>query len=86
MDEINFCPFCDASEHKILTIKGELLFCKECNRFFQIEEKKLKCIKCDSTNLTDSNFPAPNGDFVFQCKDCKKMFSTKELLGYNKIS
>lgn len=86
MDDINFCPFCDASNHKVTAVKGSLLFCKECNHFFQIENKKLKCLKCNSTNLVDSDFPGPDGSLVFQCRDCKKMFSTKELLSHNKLN
>lgn len=85
MDEINFCPYCNASDHKIIGVKDTLLFCKECDRFFKFEEKKLKCIKCNSTKLVNSEFPAPDGQFIFQCKDCKKMFSTKELIEHNKL-
>jgi uncharacterized protein YbaR (Trm112 family) len=80
MDDINFCPFCNASNHKVVVVKGDMLFCKECNHFFDLVEKKLKCIKCDSNHLTYSDFPTPDGQVVFQCKDCKKMFSTKELI------
>lgn len=85
MTEINFCPYCDASQHKIAAISEEKFFCKECNRFFKIQEKKMRCLKCSSTDIVDSEFPSPDGQMVFQCRKCKKMFSAKEFLSNNGV-
>ena len=83
--EVNFCPFCDAPQHKILS-HDSLMFCKECKNFFRLEEVKLKCLKCKSTDVVNSDFPSPSGEVVFQCNKCRKMYSAKELLDFNKIS
>jgi len=85
MVEINFCPFCDAPQHKLLACNGDILFCKDCAKFFRLSELKLKCIKCDSENITKSDFPSPAGEAVFQCKNCKKSFAAKQFFNYNKI-
>lgn len=84
MTEVNFCPFCNASDHKLLLIDEKKQFCKECDKFFLLEEVKLKCMKCNKTNITLSEFPGANGELIFQCKSCKKMFSMKSLFEYNK--
>jgi len=85
MSEINFCPFCDAPSHKILLCKGDMFFCKECSKFFDLREIELKCPKCDSSKIVKSDFPAPNGEAAFQCNDCKKTLSATEFLKANKI-
>lgn len=84
-EEINFCPYCDASQHKIMLINGKINFCKECNKFFRLDDLKLKCLKCDSTNIKDADFPAADGSIIFQCAKCKKMFSASEFLKSNKV-
>jgi len=83
--EINFCPYCSAVSHKILNYNENMYFCKECNIFFKLKHILLKCPKCDSTKIEDSDFPGPDGQIVLQCKTCKKMFGTKELMDYNNI-
>jgi ribosomal protein L37AE/L43A len=77
-DELNFCPFCSASQHKVFAIDSELSFCKECNRFFRFSPASYACPKCKSRKIIDSEFPSPDGQLVFQCQTCKKMFSGKE--------
>ena len=83
MTEMNFCPFCDAPQHKILGCAGDIFFCKECHKFFKLKELSMKCPKCDKDKIVKSDFPAPNGEVVFQCMKCKKMFSSKEFLENN---
>jgi predicted nucleic-acid-binding Zn-ribbon protein len=78
MMEINFCPFCDAPGHKVVRINDTLSFCKDCNKFFELDEKKFECFKCGSHNFEDSDFPTPSGEMVLQCKKCKKMYSLTE--------
>jgi transposase-like protein len=85
MSEINFCPFCDAPSHKILLCKGDIFFCKECSRFFKLEQINLKCPKCDSEEIVKSEFPSSTGEAVFQCKQCKKALSATEFLKINKV-
>ncbi|MEA2035858.1 MAG: hypothetical protein U9O94_00010 [Nanoarchaeota archaeon] len=85
MSEINFCPFCDASSHKIMYCKKDVFFCKECSRFYKLKEVNLKCPKCDSESITKSEFPSPTGEAVFQCKSCRKAVSATEFLKLNKI-
>ncbi len=85
MSEINFCPFCDAPQHKIAILKEDVVFCKECNRFFDVVELNLKCMKCSSTDIVDSEFPSPDGQMVFQCRKCKNMFSSKDFMEHNKL-
>ena len=79
MTEINFCPFCDAPQHKLMLCKDELFFCKICNRFFNLNEVEIKCPR-DNGQLRKSDFPSPSGEALFQCSKCKRTFSTKELL------
>lgn len=85
MSEINFCPFCDAPQHKILLCNGYIFFCKECSKFFKLEDIELKCPKCDSIKIIKSDFLSPKGEVVFQCSDCKKSLSASEFLKANKI-
>lgn len=85
MSEINFCPFCDSPQHKILLCKSDIFFCKECSRFFKLKELELKCPKCDSKSVVKSDFPSPVGEAVFQCNSCKKTLSASEFLKANKI-
>ena len=85
MSEMNFCPFCDSPSHKILLCSENLFFCKECSRFFKLEEISLKCPKCDSVNIIKSDYPSPSGEVAFQCNDCKKTLSATEFLKANKI-
>lgn len=85
MSELNFCPFCDAPQHKILLCNEEIFFCKECSRFFKFESLDLKCTKCNSTEIKKSDFPSPQGEAVFQCNACKKTLSASEFLKANKI-
>lgn len=83
MPELNFCPFCDAPRHKLLLFNEHLFFCKTCNKFFNLEERQLKCPKCSSAKVEDSDFPAPNGEVVFQCSRCRKMFAARDFLEKN---
>ncbi|MFH1510685.1 MAG: hypothetical protein ABIF10_03255 [Candidatus Woesearchaeota archaeon] len=76
-DEINFCPFCSAAQHKIAAVAEGLMFCRECNRFFKLEHVMLPCPKCNSKRIKDSEFPSPDGQLVFQCQSCKRMFPAK---------
>jgi transposase-like protein len=85
MDDVNFCPFCDAPQHKISMCNEAMYFCRECNRFFELSLSKLQCPRCKSHQITKSDFPSPSGEFIFQCKDCKKMFPSKEFFAFNKI-
>ena len=85
MSELNFCPFCDAPQHKIVILRENLLYCRECSRFFKLDEIELKCPKCDSHEIAKSDFPAPSGEAVFQCRKCKKALSASEFLKANKI-
>jgi len=82
--EVNFCPYCDAAQQKLMFIDDTLTFCRECNRFFMLKPKEFKCPRCDKTKISDSDFPAPNGEVILQCKSCKKMFSVNEFLEKNK--
>ncbi len=84
MDAINFCPFCDAHSHKISICPENMCFCRECNRFFRLEHVKMKCPKCGGFKIEDSDFPAPNGEIVFQCRKCMKMYSANEFFLKNK--
>jgi hypothetical protein len=77
-DELNFCPFCMASQHKLFAYGNEQFFCKECNRFFKCSPMVYSCPKCNSKKIIDSDFPSPDGQIVFQCQSCKKMFAARE--------
>lgn len=81
MKHPEFCPFCGAMKHKLMIINEPLFFCKECNKFFDFESKEFRCPKCNSPNLEDSDFPSPDGDIIIHCRGCRKMFTTKELIG-----
>ncbi len=83
--EINFCPFCDSPSHKLVLLTEKLFYCKQCDKFFNLTEEKLRCMKCNSENVKISDFPAPDGSLVFQCEKCKKMFGTENLLEHNDI-
>ncbi|MBW2975450.1 hypothetical protein KY366_07050 [Candidatus Woesearchaeota archaeon] len=85
MSEINFCPFCDAPQHKILLCREDAFFCKECSRFFRLSELGMKCPKCDSLKIVKSDFPSPSGEVAFQCSDCKKILSASEFFKANKV-
>lgn len=78
MKEPNFCPYCDAPQHKLVLGKDDVFFCKSCNKFFKLIEKSYQCFKCGSKNFEDSEFPAPDGQIVLQCRKCKKMYSHAE--------
>jgi hypothetical protein len=84
-DDIEFCPFCDASAHRLIQCNEEMFFCKACSRFFKFKPVKLNCLKCDNTNIRLSDFPMSNGEIVFQCAKCKKMYGYKDFFKYNKI-
>ena len=79
MPEINFCPFCEAPQHKLLLCKESIFFCKQCNRFFKFRDLDLKCERCNG-ELRKSDFDSPSGGTVFMCSKCKKTYSVKELL------
>ena len=83
--ETNFCPYCDAPSHKLLMYKEDMHFCRECNTFFRLNKIILKCPKCESEKIEDSDFPSPDGQIVLHCKSCKKMFSAKELIEKNEL-
>jgi hypothetical protein len=81
--EISFCPYCNTPSHKILSQDETSFFCRECNTFFSLKQIHLKCPKCDSDKIEDSDFPSPDGQIILQCRHCKKMFSAKDLLSHN---
>ena len=85
MKEVSFCAFCSAPQHKILNYKDEFYFCRLCNHFFSVKPMELKCPKCDSIKIEDSEFPGSEGEVIFQCKSCKKMFPPKDLVEHNDI-
>ena len=85
MSELNFCPYCDAPQHKVMVCKGELFFCRTCNKFFNLKELEVECPKCDGHSMKTSDFPAPSGEAIFQCTSCKKMVSAKEFFESNKL-
>ncbi|MGM5487890.1 MAG: hypothetical protein ACQESG_02990 [Nanobdellota archaeon] len=83
MPELNFCPFCDSPRHKLALVREDLWFCRECNTFFNVKTRSFRCFKCNSNRFEDSDFPSPDGQLVFQCRKCKKMFSVEEFLRKN---
>ena len=78
MSELNFCPYCDAPQHKLLEVSGDSFFCRECHAYFSCEQHELVCLKC-SRSLRDSDFPAPDGGIVLQCSHCKKMYAGRDV-------
>ena len=84
MPELNFCPYCNASSHKVIPFEDNQHFCKACNKFFSLDFVQMFCPKCQSKRYSDSDFPTPDGQIVIQCKSCKKMFSLKEFIDKNK--
>lgn len=84
MSELNFCPCCDAPQHKIILCKDDVFFCRECSKFYKFEGIEMKCLKCSGKEIGKSDFPSPTGEVVFQCKKCKKAFSASEFLKANK--
>ncbi len=85
MVEVNFCPYCDAPQHKLAGFENNLLFCKECKKFFRLEHVQFECWKCGSKKFTDSGYPNPDGQRVLQCMSCKKMFSESDFFKKNDI-
>jgi len=85
MPEINFCPVCNAAQHKMLLCKKDIFFCKECNNFFKLKWLELRCPRCDNDKIIKSDFPSPSGEVVFQCTKCKRTFSASEFFKANKI-
>lgn len=85
MTELNFCPYCDAASHKVVSLSNQWYFCKSCNKFFTNEIKQLECPKCQGKRYADSDFPSPDGQLIIQCQSCKKMFSLKEFLEKNNV-
>ncbi len=85
MAELNFCPYCEASQHKLMFCSEDLVFCKECSKFFMFKDVNLKCPKCNKEDIRKSDFPSPAGEVIFQCNKCKKSFSAAEFFKYNKI-
>jgi hypothetical protein len=79
MSEVNFCPFCDAPQHKLMLCKKDLFFCKLCNRFFKLNELDVKCQRCKG-QYKKSDFPSPSGEAVFFCVKCKRTFPASEIL------
>ncbi len=76
--EINFCPYCDVPQHKIANLKDNLKFCKGCNTFFNLEIVEYRCPKCNSPRIHDADFPSPDGEIVFHCQRCKKMYPSQD--------
>lgn len=79
MTEINFCPHCDASQHKLMLCKEGIFFCKECNRFFKFEALDFKCLRCKG-EIRKSDFSSPKGEAVFMCIKCKRTYTVNEIL------
>jgi transposase-like protein len=79
MTEINFCPFCDAPQHKLMLCKDTTFYCKECSRFFNFEELPIKCPRCKG-DIRKSDFPSPSGEALFMCNKCKRTNTAKDLL------
>ena len=84
MADLNFCPYCSASQHKVISFNDEQYFCKDCDKFFVLHFQQFKCPKCGSERYENSDFPTPDGQLVIQCKKCRKMLSVKEFLEKNK--
>jgi hypothetical protein len=82
MAELNFCPYCEAAQHKLMACKENLFFCKQCNRFFKFEELDVKCPRCKG-KIQKSDFPSPSGEAIFLCVKCKRTYPINELLDEN---
>jgi len=85
MTDLNFCPYCDAPQHKVLPFQEDIYFCKECNKFFKLHYIQYACWKCGSKRFVDSDFPSPDGQVVLQCSSCKKMFSKDDFFKKNEL-
>jgi len=85
MTELNFCPFCSAQEHKLIIINEKYNLCRECGKFFLLNNLSLKCPKCDKTDIINSDFPGSKGELILMCKSCKKMATVNDFFKYNKI-
>ncbi len=83
--EMSFCPYCSTVSHKVLNYNEDMYFCRECNTFFDLKHVLFNCPKCESTKIEDSDFPGPDGQIILQCRSCKKMFGTPELMKYNEV-
>ncbi|MCK5283059.1 MAG: hypothetical protein KAK00_06625 [Nanoarchaeota archaeon] len=79
MTEINFCPYCDAPQHKLMLCKEGIFFCKECSKFFRFEDIGIKCERCKG-DLRKSDFVSPSGGAVFFCTKCKRTCTVNEIL------
>ncbi len=85
MAGVNFCPYCDAGSHKMVLVESDMYYCKECDTFLSVGRVELRCPKCGKTRIRDSGYPMPDGEMVFQCDSCKRMFSAAEFLSFNRI-
>lgn len=85
MEDINFCPFCDSPRHKLLLLDGNLIFCRHCRKFFRLSEVYFKCWKCDSKKFQCSEYSSPDGQVVFQCLLCKKLFTKNDFFKNNEM-
>jgi hypothetical protein len=79
MPELNFCPYCEAAQHKIMACKEGIFFCKSCNNFFRFEDLNVRCPRCKG-EIRKSDFPSPKGEAVFFCNKCKRTYPSSELL------
>ena len=79
MGEINFCPFCEAAQHKLMLCKEDVFFCKECNRFFRFESLDIKCPRCKG-DVRKADFPSSKGEALFLCVKCKRTCPASEIL------
>ncbi len=79
MSELNFCPQCDAPQHKLLNCKDDVFFCKECHRFFRFDFLDVNCDRCN-VKLVKSDFDSPTGGAVFYCTKCKRTYPAAEIV------
>jgi uncharacterized protein YbaR (Trm112 family) len=79
MPEMNFCPFCDAPQHKLMLCKDNIFYCKQCNRFFKFEDLDIHCPRCKGS-IQKSDFSSPSGAAVFLCMKCKRTYPVSEIL------
>jgi len=85
MSDIEACPFCNTSAHKVVHFSNDVYYCKECVKFFQINTTEPRCPKCNSKRVRHSEYPMPNGEAVFHCDVCKKNFSAKDFFEKNNL-